>query len=73
MSAATHAKSAKARASIAIRLIKAKQTHGRPFSSCFEMGDGDDVVKEIVCRANKDPEIEELYPHVKYWRAQLER
>lgn len=58
----------KDRAAVAIRLIKQNRTRGRSFSNCFEMGDGDDVIREIVRRANKDPMIERLYPHVAVWR-----
>jgi hypothetical protein len=60
---------AKERAAIAIALIKARRTSGRAFSNCFEMGDGDDVVREIVRRAAKDAEIERRYPHVAVWSA----
>lgn len=65
---AVHVKTAKARAGIAVRLIKAGRTHGRPFSGCFEMGDGDAVISDIVRRAATDPEIERHYPHVAVWR-----
>lgn len=68
MTSAITAKSAKERASIAIALIKARRTSQRSFFNCFEMNDGDDVIKEIVRRAEKDPEIEAAYPHVAEWR-----
>lgn len=59
MSAAIRAKSAKARATIAIALIKAGRTDSRGFSDCFKMRDGDDVIREIVRRAVDDPKIRE--------------
>ena len=65
---ASTAPNAKARAAVAIGLIKARRTNSRAFSACFEMNDGDDVVREIVKRAEKDPEIERRYPHVAVWR-----
>jgi hypothetical protein len=66
---AISAPSAKARASVAIGLIKARRTGSRSFFNCFEMGDGDDVIREILRRAEKDFEIEKRYPHVRVWRA----
>ncbi len=68
MSRAIDAKSTSARATIAIRKMKAHQTSARSFSDCFEMGDGDDVIREILRRAETDPEIERAYPHVAEWR-----
>jgi hypothetical protein len=62
------AKNAKERAAIAIGLIKARRTNSRAFASCFEMGDQDDVIREILTRAETDPEIERRYPHVSVWR-----
>lgn len=54
MSAATRAKTAKERATIAIQMIKHTANKGRAFDDCFEMGDGDAVVTEIIRRAEKD-------------------
>lgn len=63
MSAAIKAKSAKARATIAIRLAKTIKglSNCRGFDDCFEMGDGDAVVAEIVRRAAIDPAIRALF------------
>jgi hypothetical protein len=68
MRCAIRVKSAKARATIAISLMKLKRTHCRSFSNCFEMDDGDDVIREIVLRSAVDPGIEAAYPHVAVWR-----
>ncbi len=68
MSRAIDAKSTSARATIAIRKMKAGHTYLRSFFDCFEMGDGDDVIREILRRAETDPEIERAYPHVAEWR-----
>ena len=54
MSAAIRAKSARARANIACRFIRAGSTSGRAFSDCFEMGDGDEVLTIIIERAKRD-------------------
>jgi hypothetical protein len=62
------APNAKARAAVAIGLIKARRTNSRAFANCFEMGDQDDVIREILARAEHDPEIERRYPHVSVWR-----
>ena len=62
MSAATKARSAKARATIAIRLMKTVKVLGncRSFDDCFEMFDGDEVVTDIINRAKGDAAIAEL-------------
>jgi hypothetical protein len=57
MSMATRAKSAKARASIAIRMIKTQTNFYRAFNDCFEMNDGEEVVTIIAQRANADKEL----------------
>jgi len=63
MSAATKAKSAQARATIAIRLLKTTQPWprgydlGRNFDDCFEMGDGNEVHALVVTKARFDPEL----------------
>lgn len=55
MSLATRAKSAKARAAIAARIIKrTKRDFGRNMDDCFEMGDGDEVVALLKARAHTD-------------------
>lgn len=47
-------KTAKERANIAINQIK-RQTHFyRAFDSCFEMGDGDEVMNIIIEKTSKD-------------------
>lgn len=52
------AKSAKARATIAARLLKtSKGDLGRPFDDCFEMGDGAEVKRLLIERAKTDPEL----------------
>jgi len=67
------AKNAKERAAIAIGLIKARRTNSRAFANCFEMGDQDDVIREILTRAETDPEIERRYPFVSVWKGVVER
>jgi hypothetical protein len=54
MSQATRAKSAKSRATIAIRMLKTQKTLGRSFDDCFEMFDGDKVKAIILERAKTD-------------------
>lgn len=54
MSAATRAKTAKARATIARKMIMSHKTGSsfpRSFDDCFEMGDGLEVVAELRRRA----------------------
>ena len=62
MSAAARAKSPRARATIALRLLRTvKDIHNhRPFDDCFEMLDGDDVVAHIIKQAAKDVTIARL-------------
>lgn len=62
MSAATRAKTAKERATIAIRMMKTNKSgsFGRSFDDCFEMGDSDQVVACIAHRATCNSEILEL-------------
>jgi hypothetical protein len=60
MSAAIQAKSARARTNIAIRMLRNYKSLGRSFDDCFEMGDGDDVVRFIVDRAKIDPVLHEI-------------
>lgn len=50
--AAIKAKSAKARATIAINMLKTYKTLGRSFDNCFEMYDGAEVKAEIIKRLN---------------------
>lgn len=63
MSAATRAKTAKARATIAIRLLKTAKPYpcgyglGRNFDDCFEMGDGDEVYRVVITRALTDTDL----------------
>lgn len=59
MSAASKAKTAKERATIAIRTMKANKSgsFSRAFDDCFEMGDGDAVVKEIAFRALRNSDL----------------
>ena len=63
MSAAIHAQSAKARATIAIRLLKRTKPRprgrglGRNFDDCFEMGDGVPVYSIVIERATSDQEL----------------
>ena len=60
MSAAMVAKSAKARAGIAVRLLKSAKPWprgfglGRNFDDCFEMGDGNEVHRLAIDRAVSD-------------------
>jgi hypothetical protein len=60
MSAATRAKSAHARATIAIRMLKTQKSLSRSFDDCFEMFDGDDVVREIRRRSLEDSALVEV-------------
>ena len=57
MSAASRAKSAYARATIAIRILKTQKKLYRSFDDCFEMGDGTEVVREIRRKSLHDPEL----------------
>lgn len=58
MSAAILAKTAKERAAIAIRIMKYnKDPFTRRFDDCFEMGDGDEVVRIVKERAKRDPAL----------------
>ena len=59
MNAAGRAKSAKSRATIAIRMLVTQKSLGRAFDSCFEMWDGDEVVKNIRERANSEQAVRE--------------
>jgi len=57
MSMATKAKSAKARANIAVRMIKQQNNFGRPFDDCFEMGDGNQVMECLIEKIKNDREL----------------
>jgi len=63
MSAAIKAKSARARASIAARLIRRTKPWptgyglGRRFDDCFEMGDGHEVFRLLKEKAKADPSL----------------
>jgi hypothetical protein len=59
MSKATEAKSAWARATIALSLMRTVKglMNCRGFDDCFEMSDGDDVVAHIIVRAHRDPQV----------------
>ena len=48
MSQAILAKTAKQRASIALRMLRGNTELRRGFDDCFEMGDGDEVLQNIV-------------------------
>jgi len=54
MSMATNAKNARQRASIAINMIKKQNNFYRAFDDCFEMNDGDEVMKYIIEKTRKD-------------------
>ena len=62
MSQAMRAKSAKARATIALRLMRTVKNLGncRAFDDCGEMGDGDEMVAHVILRAAADPCIAAL-------------
>lgn len=70
MSMAIRARTAKERANIAIRIMKQNvDPFTRAFDDCFEMGDGDEVVRIIKERAKSDPALLErmlkvFAPHV---------
>lgn len=57
MSEATRTTSARERATIAARYIRRGRTNGRAFDDCFEMGDGDAVVRALLERVPKDDRI----------------
>ena len=57
MSAAKKAKSSRARAAIAIHMLKTDQHLGRSFDDCFEMYDGEEVVRWILYRAKTDMQL----------------
>lgn len=61
---AINAKDARERAVIVIRMLLGERewTDGweRPFDDCFEMNDGDEVVRHIVEIANTFPEVKYL-------------
>lgn len=60
MSEATRAKSAKIRASIAAKMLRGRERLGREFDDCFEMGDGDEVVRLLYVKAQTDTVLERL-------------
>jgi len=61
MSAASRAKSAKARATIFLRYLATVQDlNRRSFFDCLEMGDGEEVVREVRRRAKSNPETAAL-------------
>lgn len=57
MSAAIRAKTAKGRALIAARAMRAGYTPGRAFDDCFEMGDGDEVVAHLRRMAQRNSSV----------------
>lgn len=58
MSAATRATTASAPATIATRMLKTvKGSMSRDFDDCFEMFDGDEVLKILKEKAKTDPEL----------------
>ena len=57
MTAAIQAKSARARATIAIRMLKTQKKLYRAFDDCVEMYDGTEVVREIRRRSRTDAEL----------------
>jgi hypothetical protein len=61
---AIHAKTAQERAVIVLRMLIGEREWSdgweRPFDDCFEMNDGDEVVRHIVEIANAFPEIKQL-------------
>jgi hypothetical protein len=62
--AAIIAPNARARATIAAQYIRRGLTHGRAFSNCFEMGDGDEVVEYLKKRGERDPRFAEMVKRV---------
>ena len=57
MSAAISATTARERARIAAAFIQRGSKQNRGFCNCFEMGDGDEVIRLLVERARKNPEF----------------
>lgn len=56
MSAATRATTARERAAIAADLIRRGRTQSRSFFSCFEMFDGDEVLR--ILRTKRSPAVQ---------------
>lgn len=54
MSAAIRATTARERANIAARFIRGCSTDGRAFSDCFEMGDGDEVLRLLLEKGDRN-------------------
>ena len=54
MSQAIGAKSAKARANIAARMLLYQKGLGRSFDDCFEMGDGNEVLGWLWLKADSN-------------------
>ena len=66
MSEAIRAKTARARAGIAARMLRKGRTDCRAFSDCFEMGDGDQVMAYLLAMAIDDPELIEVMEQRKF-------
>lgn len=60
MSQATKAKTARARAGIAARMLRQSRTDCRAFDDCFEMGDGDQVMAHLLALTIEDPTLIEV-------------
>lgn len=69
MSKATEAKSARARATIARNIYVNNRSgdFGRNRDDCFEMGDGDEVVRLLIERLPRDPEFRAAI--LRHWRS----
>lgn len=57
MSAAIHAKTTKERATIAAAHMRRNGGFTRELANCFEMGDGDAVVRLLCAMANNGPKL----------------
>jgi hypothetical protein len=59
MSQATKARSAKARATIAARMLLGQKTLRRSFDDCFEMFDGGEVLSLLWLKAESNPTLKQ--------------
>lgn len=51
------------RADYITEIIKAEKPSDRRFASCFENGDGDELLRELLIRATNDDVLEKNLPH----------
>lgn len=78
MSAATQAKSARARARIAARMLlrnRAGWAISRAFDDCFECGDGNAVYRELISMATRSDDLRQAMRQHRFleWADEAER